>query len=489
MSRFGDLCRTVQVIGSCAASPHAVFDPTSGALFSCSTGIAATIRAVQGCGPSATLSPQLAAGVLEAVVREIQEARERATIKRTSSKQDGHSSLGKLVMLLSTSCSLQCKYCYASGGNYGLPIANMSSDTVRTVFSTIYGAFSRLGMVQFFGGEPLLNPASLWAACAEATSQARSRGVPPPRFGMVTNLFNMPDSLPALVQRYDVSITVSLDGPAEVNDHSRVTRHGEGTHAAVVSNIRHLRRLTSGKEPSAVEATYTDKHAELGITHQDLYRFFRETFGFRRILIIPALAPGRAISDLPRPGSDLHEAPDCEDVTGRIQDLLEGGDCLSEVDLTWIGRFTRPFQHYSSRFCSAGFDQLSVTPTGDIFPCHLFSIAKEFNMGNIQEGLDVFTGDQFHRVQDRLDAVRKGGFRECSACWISGFCKRCLGAELLARRRLDIIDQQECESKKRHAEQVALAICQIGRSQDMLEVFADRIRSQVGAGEGAWMAK
>ena len=66
-----------------------------------------------------------------------------------------------------------------------------------------------------------------------------------------------------VLHRYRIHVTISIDGPAEINDQLRVFPNGYKTHDLVLRNIQKLR--AHGIEPAMVEATYTAVHERAGL--------------------------------------------------------------------------------------------------------------------------------------------------------------------------------------------------------------------------------
>ena len=88
-------------------------------------------------------------------------------------------------------------------------------------------------------GEPCVLPAD-WYRAARAQIEVAA-GRPLGRQAFQTNATLIDDAWIALFREPDVSVGVSLDGPAEIHDCRRKTRSGRGTHAATQRGIARLR--------------------------------------------------------------------------------------------------------------------------------------------------------------------------------------------------------------------------------------------------------
>lgn len=69
---------------------------------------------------------------------------------------------------------------------------------------------------------------------------------------------------------YNVRIGISIDGPAFIHDHSRITRNGKGTHALAIEGISKLRKNGIPYHAIAVVTEKSLDHAE------EIFNFFRE---------------------------------------------------------------------------------------------------------------------------------------------------------------------------------------------------------------------
>lgn len=141
-------------------------------------------------------------------------------------------------------CNLHCKYCAAGGdGSYGDPVKRI---VVEETLPTLSRILSRVPSgenfrLTFLGGEPLLYPEGIEILAEEALRLGAERGVKV-AFTIVTNgtLFT-PKNI-GLLTRFKMDVTVSLDGPAEVNDLRRPNRGGRGVTAQVEEGLARLLR-------------------------------------------------------------------------------------------------------------------------------------------------------------------------------------------------------------------------------------------------------
>ena len=107
----------------------------------------------------------------------------------------------------------------------------------------------QIACITFFGGEPSIYPDTIQAICEEC-SQLFSAQVfqAVPNYYMVTNGVSISSKCIQVIRQYNIHLTISLDGPAEINDRLRIFQNGCGSYNYVYNNIKTLRE--HGIEPA-----------------------------------------------------------------------------------------------------------------------------------------------------------------------------------------------------------------------------------------------
>jgi uncharacterized protein len=150
--------------------------------------------------------------------------------------------LYKLVLVVAEACNLRCTYCYAEGGPYGRNVSVMAPQTARQAIREMFTKHRPIQTLQFFGGEPSLNLAAMQSAVEEVHLMIREGELTaPPRFSIVTNGANLTEELLRFYKSTDILITVSHDGPQDVQDALRPSSHGAGTFRTVDETLERLK--------------------------------------------------------------------------------------------------------------------------------------------------------------------------------------------------------------------------------------------------------
>lgn len=140
-------------------------------------------------------------------------------------------------------CNLNCTYCYV----YNLGDDNWKYQPRRMADEILAAVISRLGelshaqrrplSVVLHGGEPLLLGFNAMQRLVEGL---KSTLRPDAGLHIQTNGILLSDDFIELFARYDVGISISLDGPVEVHDRNRLDHQGNGSYDRVTRAIARL---------------------------------------------------------------------------------------------------------------------------------------------------------------------------------------------------------------------------------------------------------
>ena len=149
--------------------------------------------------------------------------------------------ISTLIAKSTSSCNLACSYCYAECPRVGAKFIDeikfvdffdelLNSSLIDTKFQFIW-----------HGGEPTLFPAeSAENIMRHISDETAKKGISC-EFSIQSNGFNFPEKWLFLIEKFDIHVGISIDGPAEIHDLSRKTAAGKGSYSAIKSNIDYLR--------------------------------------------------------------------------------------------------------------------------------------------------------------------------------------------------------------------------------------------------------
>jgi uncharacterized protein len=299
-------------------------------------------------------------------------------------------------------CNLHCKYCAAGGnGTYGDPVKRIAvTETIPSLQSFIAkvprGEEFRL---TFLGGEPLLYPEGIEILAEEARRMGEENGVVV-NFTIVTNGTLFSQKNVDLIKKYRMDVTVSLDGPAEINDKRRPNQGGRPVTAQVEEGLARL--LPQKSEMGRVMLSGVFGRGNLDLVKAFLYyrQFDVDWFDFTY--------------DHHETSREINE--EFMQQIAKVADLAftMGG----EKELRRIHTFDRYFdlldrQQQIENYCGAGKSFLMMDARQNLYTCPwVVGEAKEI----VGHGGQVW--------EDRLKAyeaplIEKNG---CGSCWARFLC-------------------------------------------------------------------
>ncbi|MBE5765260.1 MAG: thioether cross-link-forming SCIFF peptide maturase [Clostridiales bacterium] len=355
-----------------------LYDVTSGSLHKCDALTCQVINKMQGL-------PYDFGGVEESVIREIEGEINELKAEGLLMKEDVNVAPPKsehikaLCLHICHDCNLRCKYCFAGTGDYKGHREFMSEEVaLKAVDFLIENSGNRKILeMDFFGGEPLLNFDVVKKTVEYANEKASALGKKF-LFTMTTNGVLLRGEIADWLNENMENVVLSLDGRQEIHDDVRKTVNGKGSFEVIIQNFKDF-VAKRGDKSYYIRGTFTNKNLDFA---KDV--LFMADSGFKEISLEPVvLEKGHelAITEEMLPEiKEEYKRLAREYIKRRKEGKgfhffhftidLEGGPCLAK----------------RVNACGAGNEYFSVTPVGDIYPCHQFADKPEFYMGNVFEG-------------------------------------------------------------------------------------------------------
>lgn len=275
-------------------------------------------------------------------------------------------------------CNLRCRYCFADEGAYHSAREFMSEETAKKAidFLITNSGNRKILEVDFFGGEPLMCLQTIKNVVAYARGEAEKAGKKF-LFTTTTNALLLDDDAIDFFNREMENVVLSLDGRKEVHDAIRKTKNGKGSFDLVIENIKKFVRSRGGKS-YYVRGTFTAKNLDFS---KDV--IFLAESGFDSISMEPVVTD---IDDLEIKSEHIPTVlKEYENLCDKYLEKFDNGEGFNffhfNVDLDGGVCLQKKVSA-----CGAGNEYFSVTPNGDIYPCHQFAGDKNFLMGNVYDG-------------------------------------------------------------------------------------------------------
>ena len=206
---------------------------------------------------------------------------------------------------------------------------------------------------------------------------------------------------------HTVSLILSQDGLPENHNRFRILADGSGTYNQVMEAIKSV--SDNWDEGYYLRGTYTKNNIHFLKDLEHLY-----SKGITKISFEPV------VSDNSKIGFTK-------------EDLLSINEEYQKVTKWYLETYKKDrdfsFYHFEVNLefgackeklmtsCGAGVEYLSVSPEGDLYPCHQFDGQEEFKVGSIKDGIT-----QNEVVEKFRKATNLNSKEECKTCWARYLC-------------------------------------------------------------------
>lgn len=317
-----------------------------------------------------------------------------------------------LCLNVAHDCNLKCKYCFAKQGDFGCNAELMPLEIGKKAMDfLVANSGNRKNLdVDFFGGEPLMN----WEVVKELVKYGREIEKPAGknmRFTITTNGVLLDDEKIDFINEHMHNVVLSLDGRKEINDNMRLTVNDKGSYDVIVPKFQKLVSQRPKDKYYYVRGTFTRNNLDFS---KDINHF--ADLGFELTSVEPVVDDesnpfALREEDLPKIFEEY------ENYAAELAERQLKGEKLKffhfMIDLNQgpcvIKRITG---------CGAGNEYISITPNGDIYPCHQFVGKEEFIMANLND-------DKIEIPEDMREMFRNAHVynkEECKTCWNKFYC-------------------------------------------------------------------
>lgn len=313
-----------------------------------------------------------------------------------------------MCLHVSHDCDLRCKYCFAGQGDFSGERSLMNVETGKKALDfLVENSGNRRNLeVDFFGGEPLLNfeVVKELTYYGEELNKKHNKNI---RFTITTNGLRLDDDKIDFINEHMSNVVMSLDGRREINDMMRPTINNKGSYDIIVPKFQKLISKRGDKD-YYVRGTFTSNNLDFS---KDALEFYNN--GFKKVSIEPVVTEESAPYALKEEHLDTI-LKEYEEFSKMYMDINKNDDFLFfhfVIDLN-----DGPCLAKRSVGCGAGAEYISVTPEGDIYPCHQFVGDEKFIMGNLNDGI---VRSELREVFKSSNVFTK---EDCRDCWAKFYC-------------------------------------------------------------------
>ncbi|MDR3376292.1 MAG: His-Xaa-Ser system radical SAM maturase HxsB [Ancalomicrobiaceae bacterium] len=328
------------------------------------------------------------------------------------------------MIVVTLRCDHSCPYCQVSRQSEDKEKYDISPETAGKAVDLIFRSPSRDIKIEYQGGEPLLNFASVEFITKYAVSLA-SKHNKNVSFVIATNLSRITDDMLQFCKEFDVSVSTSLDGPKDLHNLNR-PMSGADSFERVASGVDLTRRFLGR---SSVSALMTTTEASLGRV-KDIVDTYVE-MGFPGIFLRPLSPYGFAIKTKTYSKYDTRRWLDFYDEG--LEYILQlnrlGVDFSEFYSSTILKKMLTPFSPgYVDLMSPAGIGIAAVVYNynGNIYASDEGRMRAEmgdetFRLGNVHANSydEIFTSDE---LLEPLERSFTGSVPMCSDCVYEPYC-------------------------------------------------------------------
>lgn len=351
-----------------------------------------------------------------------------------------------LCLYMAHDCNLACTYCYNDRGRSANAFMMMRDDVIEAALRRYFTEPGRTYAVSFYGGEPLLNFKGMKRAVEIGRALEQERGITI-IYSMTTNGTVLSDEIVAFIDRHVGTVTVSLDGPMEVNDRHRLWQGksgNRGSYAKVLLNLERLKRETRAKV--TIKATLTGDGVSC---YEQSLRHLR-ALDVDGVMMTPVnTEPGNAAAIDDVAYADYVRR--CTEQSRRFFTACDDGQGDGAA-LDIVANLLTKRKFY--KHCDAGTNP-AITADGSLYACHGLVGISDFYMGKLGEEGRV----QEDRIKNLFDRLNVCEVQECRQCWARYLCGgSCYAHAYFNTGGIDRADPRHCMLVKKNAETVIVTL-------------------------------
>jgi len=284
-------------------------------------------------------------------------------------------------LIFNTNCNLNCNYCYTEGSVENCFKNQMMNEKTLTETFMFLNKFINDGKIKhfigkdisfiFYGSEPLMNLNLFELALNNINALSKKFKINIEK-QLVTNAVLINDSTARLLKQEKVNVSVSLDGPEDLNNKARVFHDGSGTFKAIMKGINILKRE---KIPFSISCTIGGHNVNYLNKNINFFKKIGATnIGFNLLLdakFKKVISPSNFISN--------------ENLLNSFNSAEKEGFFESRVGRK-LKSFNSPGKiHF--RDCGAYGNQLVFFPNGDIGVCQGYLGYRKHILGKVKSSI------------------------------------------------------------------------------------------------------
>lgn len=363
-----------------------------------------------------------------------------------------------VTLQVTQNCNLRCHYCVYSGSYVNRTHNNkrMSWETAKKSIDYLFehSSLSKNVSIGFYGGEPLLE----WDLIVKCVEYAESLFFEKKiNFLMTSNITLLEDYMIDFICKHNINLTISLDGPKDIQNANRVFANGnEDTFSVVMRKIKLFEELNAEylKRNVAFNAVI-DLDKDVNASNE---------FFFNYDIIKDIQVSGNVVNQdnktetslaIPQYYSEMQYELFKSyiffhtDILSNFSPRLYVND-INALKRTQDDRIVVDDSYRSSIVatgqCLPGILRFFVTADGQFYPCERVNEqSPDLCIGNVYDGIDIENAKKILNVSKLTETY-------CLKCWCFKNCGQCIAKSMNADGHLGADARlKNCVNSKKQA--------------------------------------
>lgn len=362
--------------------------------------------------------------------------------------------MNQLVLQITQNCNLRCNYCaYTKNDGFQRTHSNKNMNKETAIksleFFRKHTIDSKDIRISFYGGEPFINYELMKMLIEESNKFFQGKKL---SFNVTTNgtVFNR--EILSFLEKYQVKLTISLDGNKNVHDANRkYNNSNEGSFEKIKENLFLIQR----EYPDLFKNLSINMVMDPRFSYDEYKKIFKELPILENTQVIANIVDDSMLNEKIGYSPDFIGPYEYEKFL-TVLDIL--GDrkyneklCYTEVMQLWamleqaLSLETLHNVAIPGGPCIPGYKKIFVDINGDLFPCEKVRETSDcMKIGNIETGID------YTMIKNQLNVQLLTEY-DCLECWAFRLCDSCIlfsdgGKYLSPKKRLSYCKQSKCNA-------------------------------------------
>lgn len=326
------------------------------------------------------------------------------------------------IFVVTNTCNLNCIYCQAKhkgAKQRGMMTMEIGKKAIHLAMQSPSSDMT----FEFQGGEPLLNFPVIKEMILEAE---RVKGDKKLSYTMVSNLFYLTDDKLEFLEKYNVRVSTSLDGPKHVQEYNRRNKGLKSSYDIVRQKYQHLQERGIGAGAIETTTRYSLKFPEeIVSTYLDM--------GMHGVFIRPLTPLGFAKADWAEIGYEPEEFLDFyRRALKKILEINQEGTIFPEFLASYF--LKKIFKGFSYNYmelrspCGAATGQLTYYYNGNVYTCDEGRMVAEmgddaFKLGTVDNSYEEIINSPICKATQAASLLET--MPSCSDCVYMPYCGVC----------------------------------------------------------------